>query len=408
MWRLVIAFVLAAAARAGEPDAATAHPLRWSDPNGTPAGTRRSACLPLTDDVEEAWSVELPGAAVSPIIYWEREAYLVCLSKEAFTLVAIDVFTGKLIAKKRLPKGTPKPLPVVWDRRLYLQLANRELGEFRRTGRTFNRVWVHKLKSDHISNPIVFENEVYLVADGNLVRLQPRARTEVWSTWGYNLRGRPALYGANVYVLGQKAERGSAPSMHVFVFERRTGKLVTARNAAWYANRDPPNRIHPGLITVSEKHVVVRGPAALATERGTASHVIMDHQLRAGSLRLGLQPPGLMNYPVEPAATPLGMLVLARGKVLGWAFLRDDRRYEVFVTHEDNPGLFDRKHRVAPTVLGDIVYFGAWAADIRTRRVLWRLPVGKLTFPAVPLDRMVLVIDGKYRLRAFRARGSKS
>ena len=59
-----LALALLSQFAAAEPDAAIAHPLRWSDPNGTPAGTRRSACLPLTDDVEESWSLRLPGAGI--------------------------------------------------------------------------------------------------------------------------------------------------------------------------------------------------------------------------------------------------------------------------------------------------------------------------------------------------------
>jgi hypothetical protein len=159
MWKrsLVILFSFATVAGAqstgaqsrGEPDGAFAHPLHWSDPNGTPAGTRRSRCIPITNDVIEAWNITLPGPAASPIVYWEREAYLVCSKKDRFTLVAIDVVRGKLVAKKDLPKGPP-PLPVVWDGRVYLRIGENTIGEFRRAGKSMNRVSTHRLKASRV------------------------------------------------------------------------------------------------------------------------------------------------------------------------------------------------------------------------------------------------------------------
>lgn len=407
MRRLAILLALAPLLRAGEPDGAIAHPLRWSDPNGTPAGTRRSSCLPLTRDIEEAWSITLPGPAVSPAIYWEGEAYLACRVKDAYVLLGIDVFAGKIVAKKRLPKAAPPPLPVAWDGRVFLRVAPRELAEFKRAGRSFNRLWVHKPAERFLSDAIIYENEIYAVADGNLIRLQPRRRSPTWTAGNGTLRGRPALYGKRVYTLGEYAQPGSAPSMHVYVFERRGGRGVTFKNAAWYAKRDAPALSVPGQITVTRKTVIVRGPAPLATTTGGATHVMLDHHATDERFRLAAEAPGLMNYPVEPAVTPLGVLVLAQAKSTGWAFLRDERRYLVFATREDNPDLFNSATRVGPTVLGDIVYFGAWAADLRTRHVLWRLPVKQLSFPAVPLDRMVLVVDEHTHLRAFRGRSSK-
>jgi len=406
MRRWVSLLLFAASAVAGAPDGAVAHPHRWCDPNGTPAGTRRSRCLPLTSDVEEAWDTELPGLVVSPIVYWEREAFVACEDGDHFVLVALDVFTGEITAKKTLPKASPRPLPVVWESSVYVRVSNTEVGEFRRVGRTFNRRWVHEPAENHLSDVIVFENEIYAVADGSLVRLRPRWRTPVWATGNGTMRGRPALYGDHVYVLLDQAERGMAESMHVGVYKRRGGEFVAARNAAWYARETPPPAHEPGRITVTKDRLILRGPAPLATQRGSASHVMIDTKDGIPIYSSQQRPPGLMDYPVDPAVTPLGVLVLAKSEQTGWAYLHDDNRFRVFATNQDNPDLFAAKRLVSPTVLGDIVYFGSWAADLRSQQILWRLPVGSLRFPAVPLDRMVLVIDGKNHMRAFRARRS--
>jgi len=386
-----------------EPDGAIAHPLRWSDPNGTPAGTRRSACLPLTNDVEEAWSVKLPGFAESPLVYWGREAYIVCSLGRQRSLVAIDVLAGTILAKKRLADG-PKPLPVVWDGRVYLRTSATEIAEYRRVGRTFNRLWSLRVGEQFVSDPIIFDNEIYAVADGDLVRLRPRRRDPVWRTGLHNLRGRPALYGEHVYVIGDFQRAGFEPSAHLYVYRRDNGRTVEFKNAAWYRQRTPPELSLPGSITVTEKEVLIRGPIAFATQKGSASHVMLDRSDGADGLRIGRKSVRLQNYTVPPAMTSLGTLALADAKPLGWV-LRKPEGGLYLSTYEDNPDLYSIKQRVGPTVLGDVVYFGSWAADIRTRRILWRLPVKSLKFPAVPIDGGVLIVDGR-ALRAFRARRS--
>jgi len=402
MRRIAILLLLAWPAPAGEQDAAIAHPHRWSDPYGTPAGARRSACLPLTSDVEEAWSVDLPGPAVSPVVYWEREAYLACRDGDRYVLVAVDVFEGELSARETLPKDAPSPLPVVWEGRVYLRRGPLELSEFVRSGRTFTRRWSHEPAERTLGDPIVFENEIYVIADGDLVRLRPRWKSPIWRVGAGHLGGRPALYGDHVYAL----QRKSGIEMHVGAYRRRGGVEDAWKDVAHYA-RSSAAQTRP-RISVTEKTLILRGPGAFSTTAGKASHVMVDRDASGARLRIGTKPSGFMNFPVEPAMTPLGLLVLAKAKITGWGFFVDERRYRIFASDDDNPDLFDRKRLVAPTVLGEIVYFGSWAADLRTGDILWRLPVKEMSFPAVPLDRMVIVVDGKTKLLAFRPRGSKS
>jgi len=387
----------------GEPDGAIAHPLRWCDPNGTPAGTRRSACLPLTADVEEAWRVRLPGLAQSPLVYWEREAYVVCASGTKRNLVAIDVLSGEILAQKRLPKGPP-PLPVVWDGRVYLRNSVTELTEYRRAGRSFNRIWVHKVAETFLSDPIVFEDEIYAVADGDLVRLRPRRKSPVWRIGSGQLRGRPALYGPHIYVVGEyQTEVEFAPSMHVYVHRRADGANVLSKNAAWYGRGEIPKLSVSAEITVTAKEILIRGPRNFLTKSGSASHVMLDREEAGGELSIARKGARLQNYSVPPAMTSMGTLALAYTKPIGWVLRTGEKGYYLS-QYDDNPDLYSVSQRVGPTVLGDVVYFGAWAADIRTRRILWRLPVKQLRFPAVPIDGGVLIVDDLVNLRCFRAR----
>jgi len=398
-----LVLVLLSQFAAAEPDAAIAHPLRWSDPNGTPAGTRRSACLPLTDDVEESWSLRLPGAVAAPIIYWERIAYLICRGKkDSHYLVAVDVIEGKLLSKKLLPKGPP-PQPVVWDGRVYMTIGGTELTEYSRAGKTFNRVYTHKLAQTTLSHPIVFENEIYVVADGFLMRIRARRRSPVWTAGDDTLRGRPALYGRHVYVVGRGQQHGFAPSMHLYVFDRKDGSRVLAHNVAEYRRGGIPDASKPASITVTESQVIIGAPTPLRTRGVACSHVMIDRRYQDNVLTVGHYPARLQNYPVPPAMTPLGNLVFTSAKPIGWV-IQTLKGGRYISTVQENRDLYDRAQRVGPTVLGDIVYFGAWAADIRTRRILWRLPVGQLRYPAVPIDGGVLIVDDLVTLREFRAR----
>ena len=79
------------------------------------------------------------------------------------------------------------------------------------------------------------------------------------------------------------------------------------------------------------------------------------------------------------------------------------RRGLVLARKQWTPDLF--QDMVAPTVLGDVAYFGTWAADVVTGEVLWRLPIrGRVLFPAVPADKIVVVIDESHTLRAYKER----
>ena len=348
-------------------------------------------------------SLGLPGRAQSPLVYWEREAYIVCASGSKRTLVAVDVLSGRILALKRLPQGPP-PLPVVWDGRVYLRTSATELTEYRRAGRSFNRRWVHKVAQTFLSDPIVFENEIYAVADGDLVRLRPRRKTPVWRTGSGGFRGRPALYGSHIYVVGEfQSEAGLAPSMHVYVFRRADGGSVLYKNAAWYGRGKIPEPSAPAEITVTEKEILIRGPRRFLTKSGSASHVMLDRREAGGGLSVAQKAPRLQDYSVPPAMTSMGTLALADADPLGWVLRTGEKGYYLS-RYDDNPDLYSVSQRVGPTVLGDIVYFGSWAADIRTRRVLWRLPVKQLRFPAVPIDGGVLIVDDLVNLRCFRAR----
>ena len=106
---------------------------------------------------------------------------------------------------------------------------------------------------------------------------------------------------------------------------------------------------------------------------------------------------------MPPSWHPAGSVMLGKEKgKLAWDLHVGDGSL-VITAEKFQPSLF--QHPLPATVFGRVAYFGTWAADLETSDVLWRLPVKKPRFAAVPADRFVLMVDGT-TLRAFREKGS--
>ena len=110
---------------------------------------------------------------------------------------------------------------------------------------------------------------------------------------------------------------------------------------------------------------------------------------------------GFMDFRVAPAVYKGGLIACAGSDVWHW-WLGD--RGRVLAQRKLSPDLFERL--VPATVIGNVAYFGTWAADVETGEILWRLPLRSVEFGAVPADRLVLIVDDK-TLRAYKSRVGK-
>ena len=177
----------AATAGADEPDAAVAPAGRWSDPAGTPAGGRRSAARPLLGEIEEAWSVELPGTAAHAPVLWDGTVYVLCYDeKEGRILAAVDLYAGRLLGK-RVVQGAGPGRAVVWNGVVYIK-GGPQIVAYRRSRTSFKPVW--KSKDGRYSDPVVWDGEIYAVNHDALERLRLGSKRPVWRSAARGFRGR--------------------------------------------------------------------------------------------------------------------------------------------------------------------------------------------------------------------------
>jgi len=403
---LVVLFAAAAAAHAQD---LVAPARQWCNEFGPAAGTRASRALPVVGDVEEAWSVKLPGPAAGAPVHWNGIAYLLCADGGRRSLLAVDLDTGDVRAQKPLAAGPLSP-PVVWDGLVLIKLEEDQFVGYTLHGTSLSQRWKPRSMGGPLSDPVVADGELYFTAGGvALLRLRFGDREE--ENFGAALEfddrflGRPAVYGDLVFALFHGFVPGYEPSLHLAVFNRKTGEVIAFTNVAWYASGDLPGGVTTATITVTDCGIWVQGGAPFKTTRGTATHALMPCRFDRSRLTFA-GPAELYQLDQPPSGHAPGTLSLNTGGATAWNLWRRNEQGQtrgiVLATAADRPDLFT--HTVPATVLGDIVYFGSWAADIETGEVLWYLPVAEPSFAAVPADGLVLVVDGT-TLRAFREAG---
>ena len=369
--------LLATLAAAAEPDGAIAEPARWTGPHGPAGHTRRSRAIPVVRDVVEAWAVELPGTAATPPVTWDGIAYLSCVGKRGETLCAIDLASGRLVAKKILPKSTAKALHV-WAGVVYLQTTPNQVSGFRLVGKTFVERWKYGGKKLRPEGMVAIENEIYVVSRGSLLRLAPGHAKPIWKSFE-RFAGPPAVYGNSVLAVGE-----SRRATRLYALRRRDG-IVTASPIIGYGG-DAGDR----AMTIGTETILV--PFGY---RG--GFMFVPYEMN-GDEASPTTPDGSMKFQVQPAVYKQGLIACEGKNEWQWWVGKKGR---VLARRRWTPDLFEGP--VPPTVLGDVVYFGTWAADVETGEILWRLPLRTVSFGAVPADRLVVVTDGTH-LRAYRSR----
>ncbi|MHC4933789.1 MAG: PQQ-binding-like beta-propeller repeat protein [Planctomycetota bacterium] len=398
----VLALAVLAASALAAPDASIAPAGRWTDPRGTAAGSLRSAALPLVDEIEERWTLKLPGVAAHPPLCWDGLIHLVCVQAGKRTYLVIDLYAGEVLARKTIPEGGPSLRPVLWNNTIIFNNQGTQLLAYRGSRTGIKRIW--KSKPGSYTDPVVWDGEIYVVNSERLERLRLGRNSPVW-TVGREMRGRPAVYGNEVYVLGHMEQPGYYPFVQLFAFDRKSGAPRAMSRLGQYvkAEKGIAGPTEVAEISVTEESVFVRTPRPLASKRGGASHAAAPRAMKDGKLEL--EGSLLYEYETLPSAHATGAICRSQEKE-GPSWGRwTQKGVHPIASKERHPELF--KDRIAAAVLGDIVYFGSWAADIRTGQIVWRLDGAVVSLPVVPVDRMVLVVDNRRALRAFGERGAE-
>jgi hypothetical protein len=411
---IVVATLLAALAAAEpEPDAAVAAPARWVEPRGCASGSFRSRALPVVTEVEEAWKLEFE-AIDAPPVHWDGIGYVVARAGGKAHLVAFDLATGRERARVAL-RGfmTGSPL-LVWDHLVMLQPDHEQITGYRLMGRKLEIAWIFRGKDGGRPRvPVVHDNEIYCFLGLDLVRLRPGSVLPAWTATVPPGTQRPAIYGPFVFLaaFGEpfKAEATTelVADVTLTVLRRSDGSTVLSRDVCQVYAREGASNPEIELM-VSGTSLYIGSPVwPIVAASGSGTHCIVPLHVGTDGVAVSGQP-SVWNCIVPPAHQPsLGALLLSprkEGDGLEWCLSEAGKIHQI-ATEAEQPDFF--RDRVSPTVLGEVVYFGSWAADLETGEVLWRLPVKQVTFSPVPADGLVLVVDDRRALRAFRGRGKR-
>lgn len=411
---LAATLLVALAAAEPEPDAAVAEAARWVEPRGCASGSFRSRALPVVTEVEEAWQLEFE-AIETPPVHWDGIGYVVARAGGKPHLVAFDLATGKERARVLLRGFLAGSPLLVWDHLVLLQPDADQITGYRLAGRTLEVSWVFRGgAAGRPSQPVIHDNEIYCFLGSDLVRIRPGSSYPAWTVPVPPGTGRPAIYGPFLFLAAFdepfRAEGATDPvaDLTLTVRRRSDGRPVLSRKICQaYARGGGFNPELELMVGGTSLYVGSNSNWPLIAADGTATHCIVP--LRVGPDAVSVVgEAGAWTCRVPPAHQPgHGALLLSPGKGGGdleWCVSEAGKIYHI-AAEAEQPDFF--RDRVTPTVLGEVVYFGSWAADMETGEILWRLPVKLVTHSAVPADGLVLVVDEMRTLRAFRGRGKR-
>ncbi len=190
-------------------------------------------------------------------------------------------------------------------------------------------------------------------------------------------------------LVGMRSVDSHALAVHVY--RRSDGKLVASKTFP-----EQPGKIatpdKPGALLVTGSTIYAESPWDLLTTAGKKIRPQLVMRWRTKGDRI-------IKFALPPAHHRLGTIALVQKRT--WV-LENEGKFVQLANVSEQPDLFTSI--VPPTVVGDVVYFGNFAVDIVTREILWKLPVKRVSFGAVPADRLVLVVDNGEVLRAYRER----
>ncbi len=387
-----------------------AAPTRWPNPRGPASGGGLSAARPIVGDIELAWTLSLSpkdGAIVCPPVLWDGVGYFLTKNPKGLTsLIAFDVRSGK---RRAATTFTDKKIRIrsrliVMAGIVVLESVDRELVGYRLRGSKMSRAW--RVSKRHVDGstptmPIGEDGLVYVPARGSeeIFAFRPGSSFPLWSTGAgrdvfHRTMGAPVVAGDYVF-----QARGNNRSVSVTAYHRSNGELKF-HQIMGYLGKGGNWRPRPIQLTVTRDSLYLRSSSPLQTTKGNAYWSMQELTWKGNAVELKGKVGLLPEVPVAPVYHRRGTLILEdRPPNRAWSFMRDRKIYAL-TDVKIQPDLF--RHTVAPTLLGDIGYFGSWAADLESLEILWRLPVKSVVYRPVPTDNLVLIVDGVFTIKAFQ------
>jgi len=376
-------------------DGAFAPAGRWYVAGGSASRTARSLSDPVRRTPETAWTQRLSGTLESEPLVWDgRVVVAVRQSSLRRHVQVLDLATGRVEVSQPFPATRPLA-PAIWGDVLAIHPAPERVELFRITGHRLLSMRTFRASARSgatLSDPLLFEEELYLRDGGELVRWDLDAHEEVWRAVPEgDFRGTPSLRGGLVYGVWYEPV-GNA---HLVSLRRSDGALVDHVPAGHHGGEIPAEGAELELV-VLDREVFVRYPLPVLGSSGRRLDAVglprVDGRLRGNAT--------VHAFAGDPVDWRDGWIVREGGSAASW--IASERRGDsiqsvVLADPANHAELLDVD---AASWSGDVLQLGPVAVDGADFSVLWRGPTPALR--PVPTGAGILIATKPDELRLLR------
>jgi hypothetical protein len=368
-------------------DGATAPANRWYTRGGCASRSATSASFAPRRDPVAAWSVPVRGTIESEPLVWDG---VVILSAREMpgrrTLHVIDLESGRSLVRQPLPATVPLA-PSIWGNRIAVRPAPDRVDIYRLSGNRLRCVRTIQGEAP-FSEPLLFEDELYLRQAGELYRYDLDRREPRWcirSTGAF--RGSPTLHGDRIFAAWYDPENLA----HLAAIQRSDGKIADDVVVGHHEGESPAADAEFAPVALAGE-VFLTLPLPVPSRAGEEFGAVCVYRDGEGFSRS--RAPTLHGFRFDPVPFAGGWTAFEeRGDgAPRWMSMRSqgDRLLGIV--------LADGKHHarlleeaVAPSRAGDVLFLNDLAVEPEEFRIRWRAPHPPIGRP-VPIDGGLLVI----------------
>jgi len=395
----LLLWTIGAAPGHGAPeDGAEAPPGRWYGQGGCAARTGRSGSEAPRRDPEIAWTLSVRGTIEAEPLVWDG---LVVLSAREGpsrrSVYLVDLATGQRVTRQVLPATTPLA-PAIWNDRIALRTVPNRIDVF--------SVRAHRLQThrtieakETISEPLLFDDELYVRRDDALARYDLDLREPVWESRLEGVfRGAPVLRGDRVYA----AWYDEPGNVRLASLRRADGEAVDDTLLGHHGGEIPDAGVALDLVAL-DSCVIARLPLPVESTSGRVFPVARVSHADGGFP--DQEPATLHAFVFDPVSWGEGWTALdehaEHGRRWLWApSVVEDGRVPVLANSEIHARLLEAT--APPGSTGDVLFLHDCAVDVATWRIHWRSSHAPLLRP-VPFDGGLLVVTAPGTVVALRA-----
>jgi len=378
----------------------------WYVAGGCAAGTGASLTKPLQGPIKLAWKHEPSSKIIGEPLVWNNLIVFETKPNDKNrTLHLLDLTTGSQIDKKTFKTALPL-FPSIWGSVVIVRSKEKELTALRMNEARFKNYRRIKFEFS-VTAPLLFRNEVYF-GERNVVTKYDLQSNEVkWrSGTEFDIIGRPALRGSDVYFLG--FEFGDN-IFHLSQHDRKDGKNINSHYICRATS--PPGYSSPFQISIYKYSVVIHSPTPMlpiSKAAGNDDELKFNHigfeRFNVRHTMPRFEPPWIFHKVAAAEMNEWGLALIKlpkEGRM--WInypgdLLEDASNINILAGDEIHPELADLP--ADPALLKKFAYLSGHGVDLSSYRILWKLPE-KTTERMIPCRNFVLSVNEKGALSAY-------